>query len=325
LNPESFERFFVAYLKEKDLEYSYNDSIYNVKLNKDLTKLYGESILTCTFDSNIARKKKITLMGLGTFIFDTIVGSYTDELLISNLRIAEDPELVYQVSDKLNELDKGSTAYNVNEVKETITYCYFEVTINTVHTKKMIGIPLIILKDQILYASLEEAEFEEAKGVVEINIDRALNEIPIVLQEEIKEAGIQHQKDMLELINIRDEHAQDKYNDISNKENELQDKIETCQDDMISAATFNSKRKLSEKLKSLKTKHLKLTNTNKVKKEKIKLEFDLEKESLKKRELKIEAKLLAYAKIDMPYFIVNYADDTSYYYIPYTNRFFKKK
>ena len=142
---------------------------------------------------------------------------------------------------------------------------------------------------------------------------------------DLKKAENEHNKDMKELIEIQRQHAENKYYELQKEEDKILNKIDESENKAVKASSFSTRDKLIHQAKSLKKKHKKLVEKNKTKREEIESLFDKQIEELKTRELNVEAKVLALAKLDFPYFSVKFNDDEEFYYFSFLGKFEKNK
>lgn len=323
------EKFFVSYIKENNLDYKIKDRVYTVKLDKLHKKLYSteDDELKCTFDANIAKKRGAELIGLGTFIFDSMISKYSGEINISNLEVPFDDNDILDVNDKIKDLNK-TCRYMIDEKDEVTNFIAFETTINTANNKQTISNQILITKEIVVEAKdFENNQFKSIKEDLSIDdksIDKGLKFIEKIHKSEINKYEKEHYKDMEELKRIQTTHAEDQYKELQEEEDQALNKIEEAKSNAISASSFDTKDKWNTKAKQLKQKHEKLVEANKKKREKIKQDFDKQISELECRELNVNVKITSYANVKMHFFKVNFDDGDVFYYFPTLKQFFKK-
>ena len=329
MDSEQIERFFIQYLEEAGLEYVSKDRIYTVKLDKYHKKLYSqEEDLVATFDVNIAQKKKISLLGLGTFIIDSIIAKYADEVSVTNIVLPLNEDDIIEVNENLGSL-KNSSKYMISEVDDECTYILFETLVASANKNMTFLNPLLITKIGAIEASkLEENSFEDGAGKVTLNtkhIDKGVLFINNKNKLSIDKATKQHYKDMDELKKIQTEHAHTQYTEIESKEGKVRDQVENARSSSVSANSFDAKAKWNHATKRFNLKLDALIRNNKNKKRKIKESFDKQMDELSHRELDTSIEIKIYANIKMRYFNVKFEDGCEYNYFPVLKRFVEKK
>ncbi|MCB9362917.1 hypothetical protein H6504_05760 [Candidatus Woesearchaeota archaeon] len=326
MDSELAQRFFESYLDDNKLKYKVKDSIYVVKLDRDHKRWWDMAELKCTFDQRTAKEKNIQLMGVGSFIFDSMVSKYTSGLNLSNLSLPEHKQDLIELNDRLDELSKGSTSYMIEPVIGFGFYTMFEVVISGASQTDRFNVPLLFAQDQVFSAfGLERNKFEAVDMPlkdIDKDIEKAVEHLPIHLKAQLDEKEKEHDKAMNGLIRIQDEHVQSQYDELKQSEDNLQFKIDDAKNQVLDASSFSLKDKWNRKVKELERKLKLLVDKNNEKRRKIKDEFDAQQTTLDRRELSIDAKLLAYAKLEFPLFTVKYEDSDNYYYIPALRKFF---
>ena len=317
MDPDIAEKFFRSYLNEQGLKFTVKGRVYTVKLDRTHKKWYDTEVLTCTFDTKVAKEKKIELLGVGNMIFDSMIAQYVDDVLVANLRIKGDHEEgLMEVNERLHELDKGKAVYRIDEEQRVGHFILFEVAIKTAHNKRRISVPLILLGDAVIPAEgFERNDFEMVEEDVRAGdvIEDGLAKLPYLLKGDLDDAEKEHHKDMEELIRIQTTHCEDQYTELQKKENMLLHKMEEERQKTISASSFAAKNKANDRIKELKRKHTELVEKNK------------QIEDLRMRELSVDAKVLSIAKIEFPVYVVGFEDNESYYYVPAVKRFQKRE
>lgn len=326
VNPELFEQFFKGYLEENKLKYSVKNNVYIVKLDKTHQKWYNLPNLKCTFDPLLAKKGFVELIQPGNFIFDSMVSRYGDEVVVSNLKIYGDKQDLIKVNEKLEDLGKKGVRYNISEEQGVGSYILFEVTVNTANHTQRFSLPLLVMGKKTIYAeNFAAANFVLVKDKFKVEgIEQALGQITKLIGTDLKKAENEHNKDMKELNEIQRQHAEDQYYELKKGENKIINKIDESENKAVKASSFSTRNRLIHQAKSLKKKHKKLVEKNKNKREEIKSLFDKQIEELKTRELNVEAKVLALAKLDFPYFSVKFDDGEDFYYLSFLEKFENK-
>ena len=310
------ERFLIAYLKEYNLEYKVKNGVYKIEFDKQHQKWYDIKTLMCTFIPNKATDK-ILLLEPGKYIFESMVSRNSD-FVIAKLKLPKNNDDLMELNEKL-----PKTGVTIDEKKDMASFVMFDVNISTANQKKKIVTQYLIIKNKALQINgFEEGNFEATneKNIVK-NLEPALNQIKIDFVKEFDEADKIHEKDMKELINIQTQHSEDLYNELQNKENVILNKIQEARDNALLASQFSTKDKWNYKVKELKRKHTELIKKNLTKRETIKKEFDIQINQLERRDLNVEATLIAYAEVDLEYFSINYNDGKKEIYIPCLKRF----
>jgi hypothetical protein len=327
VNPELVEQFFKGYLDENKLKYSMKSNVYRVELDKTHQKWYNLQNLKCTFDPLSAKKEFIELIQPGNFIFDSMVSRYGDEVVVSNLKIYEDKQDLIKVNEKLEDLGKKGIKYNISEEQDVGSYILFEVTVNTANHTQRFSLPLLVMgKKTISAENFAAANFVlvEDKFKVE-GVEQALGQITKLIGTDLKKAEKEHNKDMKELIEIQRQHAENQYYELQKEEDKILNKVDELENKAVEVSSFSTKDKLIHQAKSLKKKHKKLAEKNKTKRKEIESLFDKQIEELKTRELNVEAKVLALAKLDFPYFSVKFDDAEEFHYFSFLEKFEKNK
>ncbi|NQV91237.1 hypothetical protein HQ489_02075 [Candidatus Woesearchaeota archaeon] len=322
MDPELIEEFFKCYLDENHLKYAVNQGIYTVTLDKKHQKWYD--LKKCTFDPLLA-KGPIQLIQPGNFIFDSMVCRYAD-VVVSNLRIPDDHDHLFAVNEKLVDLNKGSVTYNISEEREIGTYIFFEIIVNTANRKQIFSLPMIVIgKRTFLADNFLKADFELVQEKFKVQgVDQALGDIELFIGKDLVKAENEQDKDMKDLREIQHQHAEDQYSELQSEENKMLDRINSLENDAGYASTFSSKNRYMAQAKSLRKKHMLLIKKNQSKRQEIKGLFDKQINELETRELQVEAKIVALAKVDFPYLLVTFADGDEFYYFPFLETFEKK-
>ena len=327
MDSEKIERFFIQYLDDVGLEYISKDRVFTIKLDKIHQKLYSqEKDLLVTFDVNIAQKKNIQLLGLGTFIIDSIIAKYSGDVLVANLIFPSNDDHIVEVNEGLESL-KNNSSYMISEVKDDFTYILFETNIRTANETVCFLDPVLITKNLIIEApNLEDNIFEISSSNIDLNL-KHINDSVLFINKKNKlslnNLTKKHYKDMDELKKIQTEHANTQYKELEYKEQKIRDQIETARVKSISVASFNAKAKWDDAIKRFRKKLDKLITDNKKKKEKIKHLFDDQIYELNHRELDTSIEIKTYANIKMDYFNLDYSDGTKYSYLPIIKKFIK--
>ena len=327
MNPEQLEQFFVTYLNEHHLQYKVKERIYTVTLDKTHQKWYNLKELTCTFDPNIARQKKCLLLGVGNVILDSMLTQYTNKIAISHLKIKKDKKNLLEVNDKLLELNKPGIKYTISEQEGIGYYALCQTTINSAKEKKTLITPILLLNNTITLATnIESNQFNQLEIInkdiqIGSEINTILKQLPQTLHSEIEIAQKNHEQELKEYESIRTEHSEDQYKDLQKKEDEILAKIEETKEKSITASSFNMRNELELKIKELRKKHTSLLEKHKELREQIKQEFDKQLSELKHQELTLQTKIVAYAQIELSYFLIEYKDKGAFYYIPAIKEF----
>src|SRR3989338_9025049 len=87
---ETAERFFLEYLKEHRLTFKKEGKKYVVELDEKHQELYGCEKLICTTDAALAQKENLVHIGIGSFVFDSMIGKHNDQVAISSLTVLRD-------------------------------------------------------------------------------------------------------------------------------------------------------------------------------------------------------------------------------------------
>jgi len=322
MDPESFEQFFIGYLEENRLDYSLKGGVYTVKLDKKHKKMY--ELDKCTFDPLLA-KNSIQLLQPGNFVFDNIVTAYK-ELVISNLKIIKKNSNLMELNERLGELKKLGVPYKITEKQGVGEYIFFEINVKTANRKRIFLLPLLIFDDKVFSADkFVNAEFRLVKEGFKVkSVKEALLQINRFIGKDLAKAEKEQNKDMGELLEIQRQHAEEQYKELKLQEDKILNRVEELNEKSLNASSFLSRDKYIHQAKSLKKKHLVLVKKNSEKREEIKKLFDKQIEELQTRELNVEANILALAKLDFPYFLIEFTDGDQFYYFGFLEKFEKK-
>ncbi len=333
MDPELITIFFETYLKEKKLEYTLKNRIYTIKLDKQHQRLYATPQLICTIDPNISQKKNTSLVGKGTFLFESMVAPYTQEHVFTSLNIKTQKSDLLDVNNRLALTGKpAAMRYKIEELKEHATYLLYEATIQTAEEKTRHILPILIGSQwHIAAQGFEKANFElnTSKNRTESNLSQSIKEgikiLPSILKKEITQAEQKHYNSFEKLQDIQTQNSEDLYKDLQRKELDLLNKIDEAKRKSIEASSFSVKRTWEDKARDLKKKLTELIEKNQQKRGKIKLEFGQQKTELEIRELALSVDVLAAATVEMTLFEVTFADGDVFYYVPAIHRFAKKE
>ena len=323
---ELAEEFFVDYLKKKKLDYEKKDRIYVVKLDRVHKRWYDTEFLRCTFDNKVAKEKNVALLGVGNIIFDSMLTQYLDHKYFSNLRIKKDTNALMDVNERLHELDKDSVSYKIDTKDINAVYFFFNIVVKSAKQKQSFQVPLFFINGKFISGQgFEHASVEDRKEPLKVGseISLAIDEIPNQIQKELDEIQKEHEKEMKELNNIKMEYSDQKYIEIQKKEKKMKKKIEDLRERSLNARNFATRKKYVDQIKTQERKLKEFQDANKDKKAEIKEEFGEQSKDIDKRDIFVEADLIAYARVDMQIFTINFEDGDSYYYIPAVKRFIK--
>ena len=328
MDAEILEKFFINYLEHSNLEYVIKNRIFTVKLDKMHKKLYSqEDDLVCTFDMNVSKKKKVLLLGLGNFIVDSIIGKYSNDVVISSVNIPKSDDDILGVNEKLPNL-KNRSKYLITEISEDCVYILFETNIKSAHDNSNISNNVLITKNGTFDAkNIFNSSFEDSTREVIINekiINSGIKFVQDINSECLDTFEYVHYEDMKELKTIQEDHANNQYKELVLLEDNLRFKIKEARSKSVGASNFDVKAKWNDNVKKLKVKYEKLLLTNKNKRDKIKKLFDKQMIDLEKRELDVCVKVKIYADISMRYFHIGFEDGKEYYYFPFLKNFIEK-
>lgn len=327
MDHEVLEKFFVTYLKENGLEYSFKNRVYSIKFDKTHKKWFDKDRFSCTFDPKVAKERSIPLVGIGTFLFDSMVARYVDKVMISHLRLPSHEDDIMQVNERLGDLRKESALKMIEPLSGSGAFILFELLLQTAQRKQRMNVPVIVTKEMVMPAKGFEANsFELIAQDIRIidEIDRGLAALPGILGDTLEKALSEHEKTTLEQTDVQSQHNEGQYAELQKKERESQYKIEEMRQKMISASTFAAKNAANMKMRELQRKHEELLAKNKEKRLKIQETFQTEIKDIERRDVHISAKVLCYAQVEFPYFNVAFLDGEEFYYLPCLKTFFKK-
>ena len=252
-----------------------------------------------------------------------MVSTFIDDVVISKLSIPSDKDNIMQMNEEMHVLEKN-IRYNTEEIQANVIYTLFEITINTANKKQVINFPVLLYNEKMIKATgFENNTFEKIDSDITINdeIDKSLDFASAELKDTLKSAEKDHEKDMAELIAIRDEHAEQKYEELRGNEQLLLNKIEDARSSAMRASSFAAQGSYNDKIKSMQKKYNALIVKNNKQRAKVKADAQLHMGSLKNRELEIVAKVLAYASVQMEIFHITFDDGSQYYYLPAIKKF----
>lgn len=321
MRQDEIKRFFELYLEVHSLDYKKKSDVYTVKLDKEHKKLLDRDTLVCTLDETLAQKMNIEHITNGKSVFTTLLSSYIDFHASSSLHLESHKEDLNEVNEKLSELnEKGN--YLIEEKREIMTYMLFEVCLKIIQGTTTLTQSVLFSSTFTCNANgIEECQFTDAHKEVDIFVPKNINAfIEKELQKEIQEAEHSHDQQVKALLEIQQQHAEDKHKELDREEDKLRYKIQEAREGALSAISFDSKNNWQIKEKTLQRKLEKLVASNQKKRERIHKELQDEKQIIMQKEAHMTLKLQAFAEIDMPYFTVKYSSKT-YTYLPCLHKF----
>ncbi len=327
MDPETLERFFVTYLKENDLDFTLKNRIYTIKFDKVHKKWFDKEKYACTFDPKIAKENGVPLIGVGTFLFDSMVARYVDKVMVSNLRLPSHEEDIMEVNERLGDLKKEVALKIIEPRQEKGVFILFELLLQTAQRKQRMNVPVLVMEKMVIQAQGFECNaFEAVSEDVRIvdEVDKGVAALPTLLGETLEKALKEHEVRTEEQTDMQMQHNEDLYKELQKKETELLYKIEDMRQKMLSASSFATKNMCNLKMRELQRKLEELVIKNKEKRATIQEVFKTEMKDIEKRDVHISAKVLCYAKVEFPLFEVSFQDGETYSYLPCLKKFFKK-
>ncbi|GEM_PF-5221507 len=327
MDQELYERFFLLYLKEYNLKYKVKDRIYTVEFDSLHQRKFGLKMFVCTFDINMAQKKKVECLGVGHFMFDLMIAQCIDGPVYSHLQVPSQKADLLDVNEKISEIKKG-VSFRIEEGSEEMNYALFEVVLESANSRKTIILPLLQAKSFTTTAEdFERCEVVQLKEKIEIesSLKQGAKEIPSQISQELKEMEKKHEDEMKDLLSIQTKHSEDKYTELKKEEDNLRYKMEEAKSKAVEATTFAAKDKWMHKIKELKRKLDEVVEKNRKGRGEIKETFNQQMTHLKRRDFSVQAQVIAFAKVMMSYFKVKFNDNSTYYYLPALKKFVEEK
>jgi len=324
MDPEQIEEFFKLHLSVAKIKHGVKERIYSIKFTKKDADAFGKEV-TCTFNQDVAQKKKVPFVGKGTFLLDSIVGRYLNGMLCASIKILPKENDLMDLNELLPDLNKGSVSYRIDDADGVGTYVLFEVSIKSAETRKRIMLPLLLTKEFITEAKgFENNTFEDNPQDVVIDATLFADKLGSLLKGELDALEASHEKKINELVEIVLAHGETQYNEVQKNEGIERNKIAMLKEQVVSASSFTQKNNLNDKIKKHEKKLTALIEKNQKRRNEIKKQHDAEIEAIRKRAFLVEATPICVAAVEFSMFCVNFDDKTRFYYLPAIKKFVKK-
>lgn len=328
---ERLEEFFRLYLKRSGLEYDYDDKVYTVELDKVHKSRFDQDRLVVTFDMQTSKDKGITLLGIGSYIFDSMHNEFADSKVFSVMQSSGGIDELNAANEKIDEIKDDSDTYKVDLKEVQSVLATIRIFVSTSKQKKtylknvLYCNKKVYRADNIDFGGLDASKDAEADtALLKDAIRHIEKDLDESLQDEIKELESEHEEEIKRLVDIQEEHGQDQYAELQEKEEDMLYRIKDLEDKMLNASNFDSRRNYADKIKSAKKRYEKFVEKNKEKKDKVKESFSKERGELNLKGFDITSDILVLIQIKHVIYPIRISDK-DYMFIPLIDHFKESK
>ncbi len=325
INANEFRTLLAVYLEIHEITFTVKS--YKYIINWDDTHQKLLDLKTAKKVYSLITQDVIDLQTeLGDVLYNSVL-DYFKQPIVSSLNFIRETKDLEGVHERFSEINPTQKEFRLHEVESTINYVLLELSIQGEHgsSKHLLGLTFTpnwcIQSEEVLFERCENNSKKiDVKKIIGMANRNIVGNCGAILDSQEAE----HLKRIKELSTIRETHAAQKYKELHDKEYNISFKIGSAESKEKNAASFDTKYKWAQEVKSLTKKLVALQEKNRLIKNKIKDEFSGEDVSSYK-ELQVSSQALIVATVDTVLFEIMLGENEErFVYVPFCGKFVKK-